>query len=323
MVLADEIRNFTERSAEGIARYVLTTETVAAYVVPFLALALAAWWLQRRRGDARGFFAYLLPRSVYLHRSTWVDLQVLVANRLVLPVVGLLGAAATAGVAWLVAAMLQRGLPEARGLLPGDSFLVAGSFTLALALCYDFATWVAHWLHHRVPRLWAFHKLHHSAEVLSPLTAFRHHPVWELHSELLDALMVGPFLGAAFYLMGGPVDALTLFGVHVVFVGFQLLGAGLRHSHMWLSYGPWLSRVVVSPAMHQIHHSADPRHHDRNFGEVFAVWDWLFGTLYVPTEHEALTFGVDEPHGHTNLWRAWWLPFREAFAPSRQVAQAP
>lgn len=284
--------------------------------MPFLGLAAVAWWAQRRERDGvRGLLAYLAPRRVYRHRSTWVDVQVLVGNRLVLPFVGLLGASATAGVAWVAAGALQLAVPGARGLLPAHSFGVSLGFTLALALAYDFATWVVHWLHHRVPRLWPLHKLHHSAEVLSPLTAFRHHPGWELASEVADALMVGPFLGAAFFLMGGPTDALTLFGVHVVFVGFQILGAGLRHSHMWLSYGPWLSRLVISPAMHQIHHSADPRHHDRNFGEVFAVWDWMFGTLYVPTERERLTFGLGEPHDHDNLWRAWVSPLREVVAP--------
>jgi len=301
---------------------VVTPETVAAYVLPFVALAGVAWWLQRRRpGGVRGFLAYLVPRRVVRHRSTWVDLQVLVANRLVLPFVGILGAAATASVAWLSAAGLEALAPGARGVLPGEHPAVSVGFTVALALAYDFATWVVHWAHHRIPRLWALHKLHHSAEVLSPLTAFRHHPGYELDSELVDAALVGPFLGASFFLLGGPTDALTLFGVHVVFVAFQLLGAGLRHSHMWLSYGPWASRLVISPAMHQIHHSADPRHHDRNFGEVFAIWDWMFGTLYVPAEPEELTFGLGEPQEHTSLWRAWIEPVREALSPPRRPVE--
>src|SRR5690606_17405268 len=122
------------------------------------------------------------------------DLQVLVANRLVLPFVGAGGAVAITGVAWAVATGLQKLAPGAHGSVPAESLAVAGAFTLSLALCYDLATWIAHWLHHRVPRLWALHKLHHTAEVLSPLTAFRHHPAWELNKVLIDAVLVGPFL---------------------------------------------------------------------------------------------------------------------------------
>jgi sterol desaturase/sphingolipid hydroxylase (fatty acid hydroxylase superfamily) len=185
-------------------------------------------------------------------------------------------------------------------------------FVLATALVDDFATYVVHALHHRWPLLWEFHKVHHSAEVLTPLTVYRKHPVYNLLSRVTNIAIVGPFQGLIAALFAGPADPVTLFGANVVFSLFHLLGANLRHSHVWLSFGPRLSHVFISPAQHQIHHSKAPQHWDKNFGEVFALWDWMFGTLYVPgREREALEFGVagDAGQEHATLWQAYFVPF--------------
>jgi sterol desaturase/sphingolipid hydroxylase (fatty acid hydroxylase superfamily) len=52
--------------------------------------------------------------------------------------------------------------------------------------------------------------------------------------------------------------------------------------------------VLISPAMHQMHHSIEPRHFNRNYGQALAIWDWMFGTLYVIHEKEVVTFGLDD-----------------------------
>jgi sterol desaturase/sphingolipid hydroxylase (fatty acid hydroxylase superfamily) len=67
----------------------------------------------------------------------------------------------------------------------------------------------------------------------------------------------------------------------------------LQHSHLWISFRGLTGRIFISPAHHQVHHSTDPRHFNRNFGSCLALWDWMFGTLYVPAQkREKLTFGV-------------------------------
>src|SRR5690606_34693681 len=104
----------------------------------------------------------------------------------------------------------------------------------------------------------------------------------------------------------------TLFGSNVIFALFHLLGSNLRHSHIWWSFGPTLSRILISPAQHQIHHSKAPQHWNRNYGEVFALWDWLFGTLYVPgPQREPLEFGIAGTEGqeHDTLLKAYLVPF--------------
>lgn len=92
---------------------------------------------------------------------------------------------------------------------------------------------------------------------------------------------------------------------------FGLFGHHLQHSHVWLSFGPWLSRLYISPAQHQIHCSRDPRHRDKNSGIKFALWDALFGTLYVPKEPETLQVGLpDADHrDFTTISKLYFLPF--------------
>ena len=162
-----------------------------------------------------------------------------------------------------------------------------GSFLL-----FDFINYCAHVLFHKVPILWSFHRVHHSAEVLTPVTAYRAHPMELLIPAVLQAPAIG--LVAVFYqnLLPHDMEVTTVFGVSLFPFVFGLFGHHLQHSHVWLSFGPWLSRLYISPAQHQIHHSRDPRHRDKNFGVKFAVWDALFGTLYVPKTRETLRFGV-------------------------------
>ena len=73
---------------------------------------------------------------------------------------------------------------------------------------------------------------------------------------------------------------------------FNVTGANLRHSHIWISYGRVVERVLISPAQHQLHHSIDPRDGNANFGAVLAIWDWLGGSLRLAEEGPPKAFGV-------------------------------
>jgi sterol desaturase/sphingolipid hydroxylase (fatty acid hydroxylase superfamily) len=93
--------------------------------------------------------------------------------------------------------------------------------------------------------------------------------------------------------MGRPIQPLEFAGQNLAVLGFIWLSSHLQHSHIWIAFtGVW-GRLLISPAHHQLHHSADPAHFDRNFGAYLAIWDWLFGTLRVPQAHrEPLTVGL-------------------------------
>jgi sterol desaturase/sphingolipid hydroxylase (fatty acid hydroxylase superfamily) len=175
-------------------------------------------------------------------------------------------------------------------------------YSASLFIAFDFAYWLDHWLSHRVPALWEIHKVHHTAEALSPLTTFRVHPLESLHFYNLTAVFTGLTAGVLDYALGSSHGRLTLLGADVFLLAGAFTVGHLLHSHVWIAYRGGLARVLMSPAAHQVHHSTDPRHFGRNLGNFLAVWDWLFGTLYAPSRtRERLTFGVDGegPQAHS------------------------
>lgn len=190
------------------------------------------------------------------------------------------------------------------------------AFTLTVFcqwLAYEFAYWLDHYLSHKWPWLWAFHKVHHSAEVLTPLTIFRVHPVDTIVFYNIVAVVTGVTLGLTNWLWGSAVAHAHVVGASAGLVIAIMSLKHLQHSHVWIAFTGVVGRVVMSPAHHQLHHSIAPEHHDRNFGETLAIFDWMAGTLAVPSrKRQALTFGVEglsNPHSVTG---ALIEPFADA-----------
>jgi sterol desaturase/sphingolipid hydroxylase (fatty acid hydroxylase superfamily) len=127
---------------------------------------------------------------------------------------------------------------------------------------------------------------------MTPLTLYRSHPIEVMLSLLRDFLTIGLITGVFFYMFGESVDAGLILGVNAGRFIFNIAGANLRHSHVWLSYGQRLEKIFISPAQHQIHHSDNFNHYNKNYGSQFALWDWVFGTLYVTNGREKVTFGL-------------------------------
>jgi sterol desaturase/sphingolipid hydroxylase (fatty acid hydroxylase superfamily) len=214
-----------------------------------------------------------------------------VVNRIAFPLVfGSLVAGTAAASAWTAGLLAALWGPEGPGLAGGPAMNLV--FTLLTILALDAGLFVAHWLQHRVPLLWEFHKVHHSAEVLTPITAYRMHPVDSLLTGWLSGLTTGALHGVFVYLCADGPGIYLILGLNAGLFAFYLAGYNLRHSHLWLAYPRALSHLLISPAQHQIHHSRDPRHFDRNMGFIFAFWDWMAGTLYVPQGREKLQFGL-------------------------------
>jgi hypothetical protein len=148
------------------------------------------------------------------------------------------------------------------------------------------------------------------ATALTPLTTYRQHPFDQIVDGILIGLTTGIAIGVLDYRYMGVAEPLTVLGTDAGAYLFFLAGAHLRHSHLWLSYPAWLSRVLISPAQHQIHHSTAERHRDVNFGNIFSVWDALAGTLYVPQQREELKVGLapSEQHGYSSLVELYGRP---------------
>lgn len=311
---APEAGELIAQILEGLSLLALGAAGILSPVFLLAAVAIAfLLWLRRRPGQ--GFLAWAFPRAVWRHPSTVVDVKVWLFGRLFTLLLAAARIGTATGVGVTVSAWVG-GLLGGRTAAPTDWHPLV--VTLILFLVIDFCTYWVHRIHHESGILWPFHALHHSAEVMTPLTVYRKHPVYDLIDAFVTSAMVGLVTGLVLGLVVGQVQALTLGGINAVFYLFNIAGSNLRHSHIWLSYGPVLERILISPAQHQIHHSIDPRHHNRNYGEVLAVWDWMFGTLYVPRGEERLTFGLADAEGnpiaqpHPTLRASLWVPLRDS-----------
>lgn len=255
-----------------------------------------------------------LSGTIWWHPSSKADYVYHFVNGVLFPVAvaPLIIAGAT------VAAWAEAGLRAALGPIY-TPLLAAGParvlYTIAFFVAFDFGRFIAHSWMHDVPWLWPFHKVHHSAETLSPFTNYRMHPVELFLLGATSNVLSGLVSGVVWYVSGGEVGLYTFFGLHVGVAAYNAIG-NLRHWHVWVSFGPVLDRWLLSPAHHQIHHSRDERHYGKNRGYALALWDRLWGTLYVPHGEEKLTFGLGD--GTDGAWhsvgRMYLEPFREVWA---------
>lgn len=206
-------------------------------------------------------------------------------------------------------------------LLPGPA--TATVATIVLFVAVEFAYWLDHRLKHAVPLLWHFHKVHHQAESLSLLTNFRVHPVDTLIFANIAAAILGTTQALLAALLGTDPTPLAVGGSNLLVLATAATLTHLQHSHLWITFGPRWGRWFLSPAHHQIHHSREPRHYNRNLGSVLAIFDRMAGTFHQPAPtREATRFGVEDgtpdPHG----WRAALTdPFVAAMRPGESHAR--
>ncbi|MGN6571248.1 MAG: sterol desaturase family protein [Pseudolabrys sp.] len=271
------------------------------------ALVIAAAFLTirqiRRRGriKPRLLLRALFPRRILFHRSTSADIGWLLFNCFVYGgIFGLAGLSYQFLTNGMLNGLVATFGPVTPSALP--AFVQRAGVTVILFLAYEFGYWLDHYIKHRVPALWEVHKVHHTAEVLTPLTTFRVHP--------LDTLVFGHILaataavanGIAAYSFGDTTYQYALSGTNILLVLFIHAYVHLQHSHIWIAFRGLAGRIFVSPAHHQIHHSTNPAHFNKNLGSCLAVFDWMFGTLHIPAKMpERLTYGVEPaiPEAHT------------------------
>jgi sterol desaturase/sphingolipid hydroxylase (fatty acid hydroxylase superfamily) len=174
--------------------------------------------------------------------------------------------------------------------------------------------------------MWEFHKVHHSAQVLMPITAYRQHPVEELMTGAINGIAVGLVGGAFLYWSDGGLGTVDVAGHNAIELAFILAGRHLRHSHIPLSFGRLAEHLFISPAQHRLHHSIALRHRDRNLGQIFAVWDWMFGTLYVcRPEPQDVVYGIDgrAEHDFKDIKAIYFGPFQALAARTDQRRETP
>ena len=251
-------------------------------------------WQRKKRGRrvrAKVILRALFPRRILRSASNQADIFYLLFNVFTY---GLAFGWAVLSYQFISNAIIG-GLVGAFGPVApfAPDYVSRAVITVMLFLAYELGYWFNHWLSHQVPFLWEFHKVHHSAEVLTPITNFRVHPVYAVIFANILAFSAAVANGLGHYVFGDNAPQYALTDTNIILVLFIHGYVHLQHSHMWISFRGLLGRLFISPAHHQVHHSTNPKHFNKNFGSCLALWDWMFGTLYVPEKkREKLTFGV-------------------------------
>ena len=140
--------------------------------------------------------------------------------------------------------------------------------------------YLAHWVEHKVKPLWMVHLVHHSDHHVDTTTANRHHP--------LESMVRFVFTLVGVLVVGTPIGIIMLYQSLSV-VASQLNHANIQFPKTW---DLWLSYIIVSPNMHKVHHHYVLPYTDANYGNIFSIWDRMFGT-YMYLAPEKIKYGVD------------------------------
>ena len=164
--------------------------------------------------------------------------------------------------------------------LPSDNVFEIAFSVMVYFLVFDLVGYWVHRLYH-TPLFWHLHRLHHSAPELNFITSLRAHPA-ETFTRVFFLVTPLTFLNVS-------ASILLVFVIVNEFVNF------CEHSELPWNWG-WIGRwVFASPAVHQLHHSIDVEHRDKNFGEC-PLWDHVFGTWY-DGEKKPSAYGVSKADG--------------------------
>ena len=148
-----------------------------------------------------------------------------------------------------------------------------------LFLLRDFVQWNIHRLLHRVPFLWEFHKVHHSVEEMGFAAHLRYHWAENVVYRTLEYLPLA--------LIGFGID--DFFWVYL----FTLAVGHFNHSNFTIPLGP-LKYILNNPRMHIWHHARELPENARygvNFGITLSLWDYLFGSDYIPSDGRDIELG--------------------------------
>jgi len=177
-----------------------------------------------------------------------------------------------------------------------------------LFLLDDVSRFVLHKAFHKIPMLWNFHQVHHSATELTPLTFFRIHPVESVLYQTRAVLVTGTSAGLFYWLGGSEITPLELLGVPAVGFVLNTVFGNFRHSNIFLRFPASVEKWFISPAQHQLHHSIEEQHWNHNFGTWLSVWDRFSGTLLV-SDIKPKSFGLKNPNHEHALLDAVLKPF--------------
>jgi sterol desaturase/sphingolipid hydroxylase (fatty acid hydroxylase superfamily) len=191
-------------------------------------------------------------------------------------------------------------LPE----MPLWAYVFLGVLFLDLIGAYT-----AHWVEHKVKPLWMVHLVHHSDHNVDTTTANRHHPLESVIRYLFT--LIGVFV------VGAPV------GIIMLYQSLSVVLSQFNHANIQLpkTLDKAISWFVVSPDMHKVHHHYKLPYTDSNYGNIFSIWDRLFGT-YMFMDRATIVYGVDtfpDEKENSNILGLLKQPFHKYRKPTTSV----
>lgn len=179
-------------------------------------------------------------------------------------------------------------------------------YTIVGLLLLDFiGAYLVHLIEHKVTFLWRFHLIHHTDTWIDTTSANRHHPGESIIRFIFTVIGV--------LIVGSPMWMVFLYqSLSVIFSQFN-------HANIPLpkKIDKLLSYFIISPDMHKVHHHYKLPYTDSNYGNIFSVWDRLFGT-YSYLDREKIIYGVDthmKPEENNQLVNLLKIPFQKYRAP--------
>jgi sterol desaturase/sphingolipid hydroxylase (fatty acid hydroxylase superfamily) len=176
---------------------------------------------------------------------------------------------------------------------------------IGLLLLDLIGAYLVHLIEHKVKFLWRFHLIHHTDTWIDTTSANRHHPGESVIRFVFTVLGV--------IIVGSPMWMVFLYqSLSVVFSQFN-------HANIPLpkKLDKVLSYIIISPDMHKIHHHYKLPYTDSNYGNIFSVWDRIFGT-YSYLDRDKIIYGIDthmNPNEHNELGNLLKIPFQKYRAP--------
>lgn len=173
---------------------------------------------------------------------------------------------------------------------------------IGLLLLDLIGAYLVHFIEHKIKFLWRFHLIHHTDTWIDTTTANRHHPG--------ESIIRFLFTTAGVLIVGSPM--------WMVFLYQSLSVVASQFNHANISLPPKLDNIlsyfIVSPNMHKVHHHYVLPYTDSNYGNIFSVWDRLFGT-FTTLPKEELIYGVDTHMAadeHNKLKNLLKIPFQKS-----------
>lgn len=176
---------------------------------------------------------------------------------------------------------------------------------IGLLLLDFFGAYLAHLVEHKVKFLWRFHLIHHTDTYIDTTSGNRHHPGESVIRFIFTTLGV--------LIVGCPMWMVFLYQT------LSVVATQFTHANICLpkKLDHYLSFFIVSPDMHKIHHHYQLPYTDSNYGNIFSIWDRIFGT-YLYLERENLIYGVDthmKPEENNQLQNLIKIPFQNTRSP--------